>query len=198
VTWVNNFTLDLVSPPPPPPPPPPPAPWYICSLSTLGTCVEAPAGAPGAVAALADCEEACAPVWVCAGAAGCVEAPAQTVNSWPTPAQCEAACIECDLTGLWWGTTKGVQVRISQEPINASAASATVWTVPDVWGSNATGYVLPGLLSVTGGWCKGGTCDGAVSALEAGGPNCAKVTWGAGEFWCSPELEPVRCSGAQV
>lgn len=231
VAWVDSFTLDLVAPPPPPPPPPPPAPWYVCSLMLLGACVEVPAGAPGSVATigeceaacapqygcspvtpgacdvvpagtpganatLAGCEAACAPVWICAGAAGCVEAPAGTSGGMPSPAACAAACIECDLSGLWWGSAKGVQVHIAQTAVNASTGRATVWTVPDVWGSNATGYVVPGSLTVTGGWCGGGTCVGAISPLEDGGPNCAEVSWGGSDgSWCSAELEPTRCPG---
>jgi hypothetical protein len=227
VSWVDSFTLDLVAPPPPPPPPTPSPPWYSCSLTALGQCVEVPAGAPGAVATLAQCaaacapqygcsdtaagacnlvpagtpgaspslqgcEAACAPVWVCAGAAGCVQAPAGTSGGAPTRAACAAACIQCDLSGLWWGSDKGVQIHIAQTPINASAARAVVWTTPPVWAANASGIVTPGFLTVTGGWCGGGRCVGPITPLEAGGPNCAMVNWGAGS-WCSPEREPTRC-----
>ena len=58
VTWLDKFSLDLVAPPMPPLPPRS-APWYICSLTSLGACVEVPAGAPGAVATLAACKTAC-------------------------------------------------------------------------------------------------------------------------------------------
>jgi hypothetical protein len=231
VTWVDSFSLDLF-PPPPPPPVTPAAPWYSCSLMTLGACVEVPAGAPGAVASLGECEtqcvpqyacsqdaigmceivpagtpganatlaaceEQCAPVFVCSGAGGCTEEPAGTPGGVATLAECAALCVQCNLSGTWVGSARGVKIFLAQTAINASAATAVVWTEPAVWPSNATGVVTPGFLTVTGGWCGGAPCVGPVSPLEAGGVNCAKITWGGADgSWCNPDLEPTRCSNS--
>ncbi len=92
VSWLDSFTLDLASPPPPPPPPSPPAPWYACSFDMPGTCVEVPAGAPGASADAAACEAACVPEYVCSHIAPgtCVPLPPGVVPG--AFASCEAAC----------------------------------------------------------------------------------------------------------
>lgn len=60
ISWVDSFELELGPPPPPPPAPPsPPAPWFLCSPTGSGACVEVPPNAPGAVAALAECQRSC-------------------------------------------------------------------------------------------------------------------------------------------
>ena len=233
VTWLDAFDVDLAPPPLPPPPPPPPAPWYVCSLTALGACVEVPAGAPGAVVTLAACQAACvpqyacsptepgacdvvpagtpganatrgacaaacAPVWVCprGGPPGvCVAAPAGTPGGAPSAAACAAGCALCALAGTWHGSDKGVLVRIAQAPVNATAARLLIWTEPPAWPSNASGWATPGYVEVAGGWCAAGaSCVGAVTPLEAGGPQCARIDWGALGSWCSATVEPARCS----
>ena len=94
VTWVDEFELDLLSPAPPPPPPAPPAPWYVCSFMTLGACVEVPAGAPGAVATLGECQAACKPRYACSPSVpgACDVVPAMTPGANASLADCEAAC----------------------------------------------------------------------------------------------------------
>ena len=194
VTWLDSFTLDLEAPPPPPPVTPP-APWYVCSLTNLGACAEVPPFAPGAVATLSECEAQCAPVYTCNGADGCAQAPAGTPGGVATLAECTALCVECDLSGLWYGSAKGVRIYIEQMAVNASYATAKIWTVPSVWVNNATGWVTPGLLTVTGAWCGAGRCEGSVSPLESGGANCGSIDWGDDGIWCSAALEPAKCTG---
>ena len=231
VSWVDHFSLDLVAPPPPPPPPPPPAPWFVCSFTTLGACVEVPAGAPGAVetaaecqaactpryacsptepgacdavpantpganASLAGCESACAPRYSCATDASpgqCVEVAGDFPGASATLAECQAACVLCDVAGVWYGNAAGVPITIAQgAPAPNNTAPISISVKGGEWGSNATGVARAGSLLVTGGWCGGNKCVGAVSPLEAGGVNCAMITWADGS-WCSPEREPTRC-----
>jgi hypothetical protein len=95
VSWLDSFELDLLSPAPPPPPPAPPAPWYVCSFTALGACVEVPAGAPGAVASLDACQTACVPRYGCSpdGPPGsCVAVPANMPGANATLGGCEASC----------------------------------------------------------------------------------------------------------
>ena len=231
VSWVDSFTLDLVAPPPPPPPPAPPAPWYVCSFMTLGACVEVPAGAPGAVetlaecqaackpryacsptepgacdtvpantpganATLADCESACAPRYSCATDASpgqCVEVAGDFPGASATLAECEASCVLCDVAGVWFGNAAGVPITITEgAPAPNNTAPISISVKGGGWGSNATGMARAGSLLITGGWCGGNKCVGIVSPLEAGGVNCAMITWGEGS-WCSPEREPTKC-----
>ena len=230
VTWLDSFELDLEAPPPPPPPPAPPAPWFVCSFTALGACVEVPAGAPGAVAtlgecqaactpryacsptepgacdvvpantpganaSLADCEAACAPRYSCATDASpgaCVEVAGDFPGASSTLAECEALCVLCDVSGTWLGDSPGVPISIAQGPAANGTAPITISAAGNPWGGNATGVARAGSLLVTGGWCGGGKCVGVVTPLEAGGPNCALVAWGAGS-WCSPEREPEKC-----
>ena len=93
VTWVDNFTLDVVLPPPPPPLPPPPPSWFACSYDAPGTCFEVPAGSPGAFNTSAACETRCAPEYVCGGVVHpgeCIPLPPGVVPG--ASKSCEAAC----------------------------------------------------------------------------------------------------------
>ena len=168
------------------------APEYVCGGAVHpGECIAVPRGVvPGAAAS---CAAACAPLYACSPAApgACAEVPPGTPGAAPSAAGCAAACVLCDLGGAWVGNAKGVAVRVAYARLNATAGAVSIWTAPDVWGSNATGVAVAGSVHVTGGWCSG-RCVGAVSSLQAGGPQCAKITWEAGT-WCSPAVDP-RCS----
>ena len=170
------------------------APEYVCGGAVHpGECIPVP---PGIVSgAASSCEAACAPLYACSPSApgACAAVPPGTPGAWASAAACAAACVVCDLGGAWVGNVKAVTLRLAYTPLNATAGAVSISAQPDVWGSNATGVAVAGSLEVSGGWCgRGARCVGAVSSLEAGGPQCAKIAWEAGT-WCSPAVDP-RCS----
>jgi len=212
VSWVDSFQLDLAAPAPPPPPPAPPVPWYVCSYTALGACVEVPAGAPGASPACA-----CAPQWGCAPAPGqCAPVRAGTPGANATRAGCERACAPvfvcsraapgtCEAAPA--GSPGGAPTRAACEAacvecdlagawVGAAAgvriaiaqtrvnasAGAVVVSTAPEVWPDATGWALPGTLEVTGGWCGAGVCAGAVGP-DARGAACGRVDWGADGVW---------------
>jgi len=175
-------------------------PEYVCSAGVPGgaeQCVPVP---PGIIAGAApSCDAACAPVYGCSALPGsCEPMPHGTPGAVPSLAECEAQCVLCNIAGTWVGQSRSVDITIAEAPINATANTVTISVPPGVWSSNATGIARPGWLRVSGGWCdEGGGCVGIVSPLEAGGPQCAMITWDAG-VWCSPAVEPSKCPSSRA
>ena len=170
-------------------------PEYICSAAVPGfteQCVPVP---PNIIAgASSSCEEACAPVYFCSitQPGTCESVPHGTPGAIQSLTDCEAQCILCNLNGIWIGQEHGINVTIVETVLNTTTSSVRISVPPGVWTSNATGYAHPGSLHITGGWCQG-ECIGIVSPLEPGGVQCGMITWDAGS-WCSPEIEPSKCS----
>ena len=162
VTWVDSFELELGAPPAPPPmPPSPPPPWFLCSPTGSGACVEVPPGAPAAVASLAECQRACV---LCElnGTWYDVRGNGIPVFLQQAPVSNVSAAIAIEAPGYWTGANG--TLRIGHAEVSGGFCGAGSTCIGEV-GPLAPGGPPCAMLS----WAAGTWCSPAIDPARCKG-----------------------------